>query len=569
MRFTLLLLSFHSLLAVAQLSGTYDVGGPTPDFTAIQPAIDALEQAGVAGHVVLKIHPGTYTTALDIQPIPGVNPNATVTIEAANPGANDVTFTMPGDLVNDLCYIGSAYVAIDGLTFLTTASSNPSFGHSVMDIRSDHVTIRNCTLVNQFVLSNSLFLLYASDVEDLEIKNNTLRNEVTPTPLSFGVGISITNGSDILIGSNHLSAVVTGINILLSDGIEIRDNILEDIRPDTTTPNGFSRGMTLALCTDVKVKRNKIEMRKRSDAIGIILGGEDLPGDTREIVNNMISIIQVDGATPLKKPISNDVYPSGITVALHGPNVSDLTAPPVSTLLISHNSLYIETDHHAGIRLEHPVAGETQVTSNSIRMVGDTLTGLSYRNNTAAPWPISDYNNVSLFGTNNLFGLYATKALIVANTTMEDNSISRVPDYFSKTDLHIKESSPNINRAFVQPGVTQDYDKDPRQHFDPQYDIGADEYGNLGAKSLVIAAPPTTASEPVRPYPNPTADAFSLELPTDHAYSYTLFSADGRAVRTGLAMDRLPILVDDLPNGTYILHLNDLPASATRLMIAR
>ena len=298
--------------------------------------------------------------------------------------------------------------------------------------------------------------------------------------------------------------------------------------------------------------------------------GEDLQGDSRVIVNNMISIIQLPLFAPAQISGTGDTYPSGISVRLHDQDGDPLTAPPVSSLIIRHNSMYIETDYQAGIYLRHQVAGETETTSNSIRMVGNFLTGTLLGTNTTAPWPVSHHNNVSFAGTNNAFGIYTTKLLIQANTTMEDSSISRVPDYFSKTDLHIRDSSPNINRAFIQPAVALDYDKDPRQYWDVDYDIGADEYDNLGAKSIVFAETklPMQEALQVNAFPNPTATSFALELPNDQPYFFTLYSTDGRVVMTGTAVDEKPIPVNELPNGTYMLQLNDLPASTTRLVIA-
>jgi hypothetical protein len=49
-------------VAIAQpLSGSFTVGGVTPDFTTLQDAANALKRRGVSGPTFFNIRPGTYT----------------------------------------------------------------------------------------------------------------------------------------------------------------------------------------------------------------------------------------------------------------------------------------------------------------------------------------------------------------------------------------------------------------------------------------------------------------------------------------------------------------------------
>ncbi|NNE48223.1 MAG: hypothetical protein HKN37_16345, partial [Rhodothermales bacterium] len=57
------LLVFGAQSSSAQLSGTYTVGGASPDFGSLQEVADSLVSAGVGGNVSILVRPGVYTEA--------------------------------------------------------------------------------------------------------------------------------------------------------------------------------------------------------------------------------------------------------------------------------------------------------------------------------------------------------------------------------------------------------------------------------------------------------------------------------------------------------------------------
>ena len=82
--FTLLLIG--SLFAVntvqAALSGTYTVGGTTPDFADPATAASAVVAQGVSGPVIFNIRPGTYTGKVSLTSIAGASSTNTITFQA-------------------------------------------------------------------------------------------------------------------------------------------------------------------------------------------------------------------------------------------------------------------------------------------------------------------------------------------------------------------------------------------------------------------------------------------------------------------------------------------------------
>ncbi|MCH2225277.1 MAG: right-handed parallel beta-helix repeat-containing protein, partial [Crocinitomicaceae bacterium] len=71
-----------ALGARAQYSGSYTVGGSSPDFSTIQEAADSLSSQGVSGAVSLDIRDGSYTENVVQNHIPGTSISNTVTYQS-------------------------------------------------------------------------------------------------------------------------------------------------------------------------------------------------------------------------------------------------------------------------------------------------------------------------------------------------------------------------------------------------------------------------------------------------------------------------------------------------------
>jgi len=241
---------------------------------------------------------------------------------------------------------------------------------------------------------------------------------------------------------------------------------------------------------------------------------------------------------------------------------------------IQHNSILMRTDGSGGTAIE--VICESgqglEVYSNSIKMEGEGLIGLDYFNTAGTDWPKSDYNNVHRSAGNGTswYGVRKHLWILRAQTGMELHSIASDPEYVSDTDLHISDTSGNYNKAFLNTSVAQDFDKDPRQHFDTSYDIGADEAGNLGNKSThtAIEAKPSPALLQLEVYPNPAIDVITLKTEIANGQQYVVYSTDAKVMMQGRMDLSQRIDMSSLPVGMYILSVVDTGAFA-RIQIQR
>src|ERR1035437_2825162 len=78
------------------LSGTYTIGGPSPNYTSFTTAVTALVSNGVCGPVTFNVRPGTYSEHFTIPQITGTSYSNTITFTAENGDSSSVLLTFAG-----------------------------------------------------------------------------------------------------------------------------------------------------------------------------------------------------------------------------------------------------------------------------------------------------------------------------------------------------------------------------------------------------------------------------------------------------------------------------------------
>lgn len=133
--------------ALAQpLSGTYTVGGTSPNYPTISAAVNALNNNGVVGPVVINIRPGTYAEQGQLNVITGANATNTVTIKAENgPGTVTVNFTGSTTTNNFVFRLNNTnWVTIMDLTLNNTGTT---YGTDIdFSGTASNNTVTNCIL---------------------------------------------------------------------------------------------------------------------------------------------------------------------------------------------------------------------------------------------------------------------------------------------------------------------------------------------------------------------------------------------------------------------------------------
>jgi hypothetical protein len=550
--------------AFAQMSGTYTVGPAGADYATIQEAWDDLEASSINGPVELVVSPGTYAQQLVLGAVSGVSATNTITLRPLNLGAYDVLITHGVTYAADYpVRVYCDHVQLKDLHFSATRPAGVvgRWYSSVVHVEADDLLMERC---NVDIVGDALGIALRVIGERARIESCRMEHlSATPGYSDFS-GISVIGASPEIL-DNQIVHFCHGLSVANCTTAVVADNRIDGVKEVNDAHINYGNGIGVSGLLEGTIARNRIISYGPTNAIHVGLLSSSSGFDVG-IKNNMISIFEKETAPPVYGNTAIGIYYIDETLPTHSERIN---APIVGDLRIKHNSIYAEHDDLSGIYIRNKVDAGAVIRSNSIRVIGNNCKGLNYVGNTVAPWPISDYNNVSLFGVGNWYGQFQTLAQVVANTTMEDNSITSVPHYFSKTNLHIKENSPNINRAFTDLLLDLDYDKDPRQHFDVGYDIGADEYGNLGLKSIVVA--PTAlpaAATVIGAYPNPAKDQLVFELPDDRPQPFTLHATDGRLVFQGTAFPEQAVVLHGLANGSYIARFPGLPGTSTRVVIA-
>lgn len=127
------------------LSGTFTVGGTTPNYTTLQAAINDLAKYGVCGPVTLSVASTTLTGRTVITAIPGASATNTITIKGA--GKTSTTLTYASASTADMQTIlldGADYITFKDMTIANTGASN---GFAIMLTNgADYNVIDGCNI---------------------------------------------------------------------------------------------------------------------------------------------------------------------------------------------------------------------------------------------------------------------------------------------------------------------------------------------------------------------------------------------------------------------------------------
>jgi PKD repeat protein len=127
------------------LSGTYTVGGTTPDFANVAAAASYLNNYGVCGPVTFDIRAGTYTGQISLKSITGASATNTITFKGASKTTTTITYSTAGTIdYSTVLLDGTDYVTFKDLSIV---QSNSSTGWAVhFTYGADYNTFDNCNI---------------------------------------------------------------------------------------------------------------------------------------------------------------------------------------------------------------------------------------------------------------------------------------------------------------------------------------------------------------------------------------------------------------------------------------
>jgi hypothetical protein len=338
------------------LSGTYTIGGLTPDFKTINDAVRGLKyDYGIAGPVVFNIRNGTYIECISLDSIPSSS-TKTILFKSENNDRSLVTMTFDSSEANYTIRIkNSNYISFKHLTitstsrkklasalFITQSSSFLLFEKCSFSMIADTPTRAVIfggavlTLSGSQLVQNSLACLSGSD---LVFKNNVITGGnigislegITPNASNPGITCP-----GIVIDSNYISGCLQPIRFYYLDAPKLINNTITGVLPSAT------RIVQLFHCQNgIEIINNKIStINLVSWAQGLVLDGSNGSNTNYiKIYNNEIvirsSVLATASATSTTVGLSTD---ANFLMCFNNSIHNFSSHPAVTSPIISHRS---------------------------------------------------------------------------------------------------------------------------------------------------------------------------------------------------------------------------------------
>jgi parallel beta-helix repeat protein len=429
------------------LSGTFTIGGSSPDYATFNDAVSALSNFGVCGPVVFNVRPGNYTEQVTIQNIVGTSASNTVLFQSETGDSTSVNLTFSSSVTSSnytLRIAGSSHITFRKMTLRATG---PTFGR-VIEISggSTNITIASNRILGPEAGSTSVNYasIYSASNEDdnLTIEHNYVRGG------SYGVYLRGTGTT------------------ALEDGLIVRNNIFEP----------YYMGVYLYYQKNATIEHNTIRSNSFVDYNFFygIYGG--YVGENSSILANQIDVVSgaygiylfsSNGSANPGNVIANNFVHVGGTGTAYGLYISS----GQSNQKWYYNSVNITSSNLTSGRAIYKLG-----TGTNIRVFNNNLVNSSggYTLYYTGLTDSSAYNNLYNDGGNSLAyasAVYTDLSSLRTATGLESNSISVDPIYTSQTDLHAGPTISGQARPF--PEVTVDIDGTTRSTQTPA--IGAHE----------------------------------------------------------------------------------------------
>lgn len=459
------------------LSGTYTIGGTSPDFATFNAAVDALTLRGVCSTTVFNVRNGTYNEQLTI---PSFNNTASsrITFQSESGDSTKVILSLASSTAtgasNALLQLnGADFMTFKGMTFQRTGTNDIA---PVIDIKGGAT---NNMFLNNRIISRKRTtlpvagygdLVYSTADGSLRDTANTFRNNHLMYG-TYGFNLAGTSAgrenSNIIEGNIIDSTFATAISADYNDGIVIRNNTLRNVLATGTSSNTSYSGILVSNSNGaVSITRNKV-MLPYSGMAGIQLSSNTGTSTATGLVaNNYVSMSSGSAtATPYGIYVNNSPYQNIYfnTVTMYNTN--------------------------AGAALNVSATGNVNVRNNILFNRGGGYALIANSTGLAA----SNYNDLFTTGTKLVKSGttdYATLADWQKASSMDANSVSVNPLFVSSTDYHTYNPALYAKGVAIS-GITTDIEGRTRKSTP---NIGALEFNRLAndAGISAITAPGTS-----------------------------------------------------------------------------
>ncbi len=255
---------FSTKLFSQPLSGTYTIGGTSPDFATITDAVDTITANGMSGAVVFNIRNGTYYENITIDSIPG-NYLYPLTFQSETGDSSAVIIEDTDNYFSIISLLNVKDVNFKSLTFLdyskyssnciTANDANFSVKHcffnstyngrndALISITGNSAIIDSCSLYggdyailcknNKLIFEKNILNSFVSPFKIVQGKTYFIRNNIYKNAQqSSSIDTSISGVDSIFLQNN----VFSSLTILYSGWVDLDSNIINNanLSYDTT-----------------------------------------------------------------------------------------------------------------------------------------------------------------------------------------------------------------------------------------------------------------------------------------------------------------------------------------------
>ena len=445
----------------AAMSGTYTIGGATPDYPTIAAAIADLHVNGVCGPVVYNIRSGTYTEQMafgNAGTVSGTSAVNTITFQSETGNKTDVNVQFTSTTGNPTLYFNG----VDWVTYknMTIRALNPSYGVVLyLTGGAENITLENVELVGPVTTSIStntavVWSTSGSLDHNLTFRNCGIRNG------SYGMYI-YGSGTTSTMNNLHVEdCEFTGQYYFpmycyyVGEIKFIGNNVVQNSAYATKYLGYFMYGF------NTQIERNRFLSDGGSTVYGIyVYYDNNYQAGNSRIVNNMIVVRNATSA-------QNGIYHYNC-----------------SNTLFAHNTIRMESPYASGRAVYTYNGANLRYLNNILIHAG---AGYAWYVNPGSNVVESDYNNLYSMGANLAYwaGNRANLAALQVASGMDGNSVSKTVSFADPAvaNLHLIAPSDDDDDLIgtMLTAVTDDIDLEPRVR---PY-MGADEACYLIPNSL-------------------------------------------------------------------------------------
>jgi len=451
-----------SIVTQAAISGTFTIGGASPDFTTISAAVNALNQFGLCGPTVFNIRSGTYNERFSLDAIPGASAVNTVTFQSETGNRADVNITSSSNSSGANNYVvrfdGADYVTFKNLTITPT---NASYGTALyIQGGSENNMFENVDFMGLQTTTTSNYMALVYSPSGSLDHNNTFLNcnfrNGSSALYMYGSGTTSTENNLRIEGCELTGQYYYPIYFYYMGQLKMFNN-----RIVQNYGYAYKYTMLMYYGYDTQIERNVLITDGGTYSYGMLIYYDNYyQNGASRIVNNFISS---------RNATSYAYYAARIYYC--------------NDLLFAHNTVYLDGTYASGYSLYTYYGANQRYFNNIIKHNGP---GRAWYVNSPSAIIASDYNDIITNG-NVLAYWSGDRANLLALQTAsgkDQNSVTKDITFadVSTGDFHLSYPSDDDNDLIgsLLTEVTDDIDNDPRVR---PY-MGADEACYLIPNSL-------------------------------------------------------------------------------------